>query len=115
MPNQNTFMPACDILIIDNAEDDTERFSEVFTNCGIRNVKYVYSAMDAFKYLHRIESPDELPKLIVTELYLPDISGIEFSDNLKTISKFSEIPVIVLYTVRRDESKKRIKDYIICS
>ena len=108
-------MPACDILIIDNVEDDVERFSEAFTNCGIKNVKYVYSAMDAFKYLHHVASIEELPKLIVTELYLPDISGIEFSDNIKAIPKFQEIPVIVLYTVKREEKKQRVKEYIICS
>ncbi len=105
-------MTTCDILIVDCIDDECDMVPEVFTHCGIANVGYVYSALQAFTYLQQIQNVEDLPKLIVTELYLPDISGIEFSANLKAIQKYQEIPVIVVYSNKNDKQKYLKREYI---
>ena len=70
-------MANCKILIIDDDEDDVEILADAFTQCGVDGVHYVYTAMEAFAYLEEVEH-ECLPKLIVTDLYLPGITGAKF-------------------------------------
>ena len=75
------------ILIIDDDTDDVEILSEAFTQNGVKSVNYVHSAIQAFMYLESIENKEDLPKLIVTDLYLPGITGKEFLADLKKDGK----------------------------
>jgi CheY-like chemotaxis protein len=102
-------MADCKILIIDDDEDDVEILSDAFAQCGVDSVHYVYSAMKAFMYLQEIE-PYCLPKLIVTDLYLPGITGAEFVKDLKGMDKYKHIPVIILSSVKSDKEIERYRE-----
>jgi CheY-like chemotaxis protein len=101
-------MTLCQILIIDDDTDDVEILSEAFTKSGVDRVHYVNSAMRAFTYLEQVERKEDLPQLIVTDLYLPGISGSEFLTDLKNMERYKHIPVIVLSTIK---SEKQIEKY----
>ena len=101
-------MTLCQILIIDDDTDDVEILSEAFTQSGVDCVHYVNSAMQAFNYLQQVDRKEDLPKLIVTDLYLPGISGAEFLADLKNMEPYKHIPVIVLSTTK---SEKQIEKY----
>ena len=110
-------MTDCKILIIDDDEDDVEILAEAFTNCGVDGVHYVYTAMEAFIYLQQV-AQDCLPKLIVTDHYLPGITGAEFLKDLKKMDKYKNIPVIVLATTKSDIEIEKYRemgaiDYVI--
>jgi len=110
-------MTDCKILIIDDDEDDVEILGEAFTNCGVDGVHYVYTAMEAFIYLQQV-AQDCLPKLIVTDHYLPGITGAEFLKDLKKMDKYKNIPVIVLATTKSDIEIEKYRemgaiDYVI--
>ena len=94
-------MAGCKILIIDDDEDDVELLSEAFLQCGVDEVHYVFSAMQAFLYLQEMEH-DCLPKLIITDHFLPGLTGAEFLKDLKGMEKYKHIHVIVLSTVKTD-------------
>ena len=96
------------ILIIDDDSDDVEILADAFTQSGVGSVHYVHSAMKAFMYLESINDPDQLPKLIVTDHYLPGITGREFLTDLKKMEKFKHIHVVVLSS---EKSKKEIERY----
>lgn len=102
-------MPICQILIIDDDNDDVEILAEAFTRSGVQKVHYVYTAMQAFNYLQEVDKDEDLPKLIVTDLYLPGISGAEFLTDLKKMERYKHIPVIVLSTVKSDREIERYK------
>lgn len=95
-------MTPCKILIIDDDEDDLQILAEAFTESGVESVHYVYSAMKAFMYLEGMEH-DCLPKLIVTDLHLPGITGAEFLKDLKGMKKYKHIHVVVLASVKSDK------------
>lgn len=102
-------MKACKILIIDDDEDDVEILAEAFTQCGVSAVHYVFSAIQAFMYLQEVDH-DSLPKLIVTDLYLPGITGDEFLKDLKKMDKYKHIPVIVLSSAKTPKEIEQYKE-----
>lgn len=99
-------MPACQILIIDDDEDDISLLSETLVSCGVEEVHYVFSAMEAFMYLQSIQAKTDLPKLIITDHYLPMIKGTEFMEDLKKMNSYKDIHVIVLSNVGPPEVEK---------
>ena len=101
-------MKNCKILIIDDDEDDIGLLSEALTQAGVDQLHYVYTAMQAFIYLEEVAA-DCLPKLIITDLYLPGITGAEFLQDLKKMDKYRNIHVVVLSTIK---SKKEIQRYL---
>jgi CheY-like chemotaxis protein len=111
-------MAGCKILIIDDDTDDVEILAEAFTQSGVDGVHYVHTAIQAFMYLESLENPEDLPKLIVTDLYLPGITGSEFLKDLKQMEKYKGIHVIVLTSTKTDKEIQKYKqlgaiDYLI--
>src|SRR3954447_10603649 len=102
-------MDPCKILIIDDDTDDVEILAEAFTQSGVESVHFVHTAMRAFIYLQTIEDPANLPKLIVTDRYLPGISGEQFLADLKKMEKYSKIHVIVLTSTKTEEEIEKYK------
>jgi CheY-like chemotaxis protein len=110
-------MAECKILIIDDDEDDVAILADAFTQCGVESVHYVFSAMQAFMYLQEV-APDCMPKLIVTDHFLPGLTGAEFLKDLKGMDKYKHIPVIVLASTKTQKEIERYKemgaiDYLI--
>lgn len=110
-------MSACKILMIDDDDDDVEILADAFLKSGVNAVHHVKTAMEAFIYLETMEH-QALPKLIITDNFLPGISGKEFLADLKGMEKYKDIPVVVLSTSKTDEEieeyqKMGILDYLL--
>ena len=110
-------MNTCKILMIDDDDDEIEILANAFLQSGVNAVHHVKTAMQAFIYLEAAEK-ECLPKLIITDNFLPGISGLEFLADLKTMEKYRHIPVVVLSTSKTDEeieeyNKIGILDYVI--
>lgn len=99
------------VLIVDDDQDDIEILADAFTQSGVESVHYVHSAMQAFMYLQSIEEKNNLPRLIVTDLYLPGITGAEFLKDLKGMEKYKHIHVIVLSAVKTEKEIERMKQF----
>lgn len=93
--------------MIDDDDDDVEILADAFLKSGVNAVHHVKTAMEAFIYLETMER-QSLPKLIITDNFLPGISGKEFLADLKGMEKYKDIPVVVLSTSKTDEE---IKEY----
>ena len=76
------------ILTLDDDIDDVEILADAFAQSGVDNVYYVHSGMQAFIYLQQFKRKDELPKLIVRDLYLPAITGAELLTDFKRMDKY---------------------------
>ena len=110
-------MTDCKILIIDDDEDDVQILADAFAQCGVDSIHYVYTAMEAFMYLQETKKSC-LPRLIVTDHFLPGMTGVEFLKDLKGMDKYRHIPVIVLATMKTDREIERYRemgalDYLI--
>src|SRR6476469_3569231 len=101
-------MTPCKILIIDDDTDDVEILADVFKTTGVEAIHYVHTALQAFMYLEEVKNT-ELPKLIVTDMHLPGITGQEFLMDLKRMEPYKHIHVIVLssHKSERDIEKAR--------
>lgn len=95
-------MIPCKILIIDDDTDDVEILADAFTRSGVEAVHYAHTAMQAFMYLEGVKDPENLPHLIVTDHYLPGITGSEFLKDLKGMERYKHIPVVVLSTIKTE-------------
>lgn len=114
---QSAAVALCKILIIDDDEDDVAVLSDAFTQCGVDGVHYVFSAMQAFIYLEDVEHSC-LPKLIITDHYLPGMTGAEFLKDLKGMAKYKHIHVVVLSTIKSEREMEKYRemgvlDYLI--
>lgn len=110
-------MTVCKILMIDDDEDDVEILAKAFLESGVDSVHHLKTAMQAFIYLEKTTA-ECLPKLIITDNFLPGISGKEFLADLKKMEKYKHIPVVVLSTSKTDEEteeyqKLGILEYVV--
>lgn len=100
------------IAIVDDEEDIVELVSTHIEKAGYKTVKF-YNGFDFLNFLNKAQ-----PELVILDLMLPDIDGIEICKKIKNNEKFSNIKVIML-TARSDESDRIVglelgaDDYVI--
>lgn len=91
-------MLTCNILIVDDDADDRDILLDSFRQIGVEHVHSVASADAAISFLQAIADDENLPKLIITDLNMPGISGHELLLALKGMRRYQYIPVIVCST-----------------
>jgi CheY-like chemotaxis protein len=99
------------ILIADDDQEDRYlldiAFKEIASTEDIRMVENGIQVMD---YLNGISEDHFLPALIVLDLNMPVLSGIETLARLKSNNRFKDIPVIIhstsVYEVEKEKCLK---------
>lgn len=100
------------ILVI----DDDRSMREILNHClsDSYEVKLEEDAYDALIYMQEGNIPD----LIISDLSMPKMSGLDFIQNVRKSNFFNNIPVIVLSA--KESSKERIEclrtgadDYVV--
>ncbi len=100
------------IAVVDDEPDILELLSVHLQNAGFE-VKTFTEGKTLFQFLNT-----HIPQLIILDLMLPDIDGLEICRNLRVDKKFTDIPIIML-TARGDETDRVLglelgaDDYII--
>ncbi|MCK4307474.1 response regulator transcription factor [candidate division WOR-3 bacterium] len=89
------------ILLVDDDEDFAETLNFYLTQKGYL-VNTANSSKEAFNKLK-----SEIPDVILLDIMLPDINGIEMCKELKADSDLSSIPVIMVTAKRK---RKYIED-----
>ncbi len=87
------------IAIIDDEPDIVELVSLHLKKAGFK-VRGFFDAKSFYQFLNK-----ETPELIILDLMLPDIDGIEICKYLKANERYSLIPIIML-TAKGEESDK---------
>lgn len=84
------------VLFVEDNPGDVRLAKEAFKDIGISvNLESVTRGKEAFEYL-RERDDDSRPDVILLDLHLPDMKGMEILDELKGSPEFESIPVIVL-------------------
>ena len=86
------------VLIIDDDADDRELLREVLQRDGIEPVLALESAQQVLAYLREIERDEDLPHLIVTDLNMQGMTGLELLHALKSAERYRRIAVVIYST-----------------
>jgi CheY-like chemotaxis protein len=96
------------ILVVEDNPDDFYLLKRAFMKNGIRNpVHWVQDGLEAIEYLQgqgryadREENP--LPKVVVVDLKMPRLGGLEFLEWVKSHPSLSLLPVLVMSSSNLD-------------
>ena len=98
------------MLVEDNPED------VAFTNRLLKHNKLdgdlvvAFSGSQAMEALEKKARECDLPNLILLDINLPDISGIDLLTRIKQDDRFRRIPVVILTGSNEDEDIQRSYD-----
>ncbi len=106
-------------LIIDDSNISIRILEDIFISNGYTDIKSVNSANEAIDYLLSINyaSVDTSVDIIITDLFMPGLDGIELCRKIHRIDKYKDIPIVMLTSVNDIDRLKEafeagITDYI---
>lgn len=86
------------ILVVDDDPDDRDIMNEAFNLQGSAEHLVLASAQEVFSYLQDVVRDEDLPRLIITDLNMPGITGFELLQALKGMQRYKHIDVFVYST-----------------
>ncbi len=96
------------ILLVEDDLVDSMTVKRAVKEVGIGNpITVAENGEDALDYLH---TTDKLPCLILLDINMPRMNGLEFLENIKHDPKYRRIPVIILTTSQEDQDKYKSFD-----
>lgn len=98
-------MKAVDILLVEDDPGDVFLIREAMKNSVFRfDIRVADNGEKALDYLYRrsAHAGAERPDLIVLDLNLPRINGLEVLREIKSVPELNTIPVIVLTTSKNE-------------
>jgi DNA-binding response OmpR family regulator len=103
----------CRILIVENDESLREGCAELLEENGYA-VSGAEDGVVALRILWE-SKPDELPDLILLDLWMPRMDGWQFKNEVKRVPAFSKIPIVVFTADRLSEDVLSIgaDDYVM--
>jgi CheY-like chemotaxis protein len=79
------------VLLVDDERENIRYLTTILEENGFKNI---FNAANGEEGLKQVEAVN--PGLIVLDIRMPRKSGIQMFNDLKTVSKFKDIPIIVL-------------------
>ncbi len=90
------------ILIVEDSATTRALIRAVIEDMGDFNTVEAGSGFEALKLL-----PTQEFNLVITDVNMPDINGLELIHFIKSNPRYSHIPMIIVSTERSEEDKKR--------
>lgn len=100
--------PAIEILLVEDNPNDVELALRSFKkNKLVNRIQIVHDGEEALDYLfgrgnYAGRDSSCMPRLIITDLNMPRVNGIELLKQIRSDSRTKDIPVIVLTTSREE-------------
>lgn len=95
------------ILLVEDNPVDIDLTRRAFARQKVSNpIEVARDGEEALDWIRRWEDGATLPAVILLDLKLPRVSGIEVLRHLKTHPRFSTIPVVILTTSSEDSDVK---------
>lgn len=92
------------ILLVDDDEVDMMTVRRAFTKLGTTNpLDHVWDGEEALAFLRNPAMPR--PGLILLDLNMPRMNGLEFLEAVKSDAALKTIPVVVLTTSREESDR----------
>ena len=107
----STSMQLPPILLVEDNPMDLDLTLRAFSKRKFSNhVQVARDGEEALAFLPRWEAGEALPAVILLDINLPKISGLEVLRQLKAHERFRRIPVVVLTSSREDKDLKTAYD-----
>ncbi len=90
------------ILIVEDSATTRSLIRAVIEEVGDFNIVEAPTGFDALKLL-----PAQEFDLVLTDINMPDINGLELINFIKNNPRYGHIPLIIVTTERSEEDKKR--------
>lgn len=90
------------ILIVEDSATTRALIRAFIEEMGEFNIVEAVSGFEALKLL-----PTQEFNLIITDINMPDINGLELINFIKNNTRYSHIPLIIVSTEKSEEDKKR--------
>ena len=98
------------ILLVEDDPDDAELAIMALNESRLANdIKHVWDGKEAIDYLLD-ESNDPLPQLVLLDLKLPKIGGLEVLKKIRSTLRTSRLPVVILTSSDEDNDITRSYD-----
>lgn len=98
------------MLVEDNIEDATFTERVLKFNKLHKDLVLAASGLEALEALEKCDRESNQPNLILLDINLPDISGIDLLKRIKKDARFSKIPVVILTGSNEDEDIQKSYD-----
>lgn len=92
------------ILVVDD-EADIAEMARIRLQANGYSVELAYDGLDAIEKAKRSK-----PDLIVLDIMMPQIDGLEVCRRLRQLPQTSEIPIIMLTALKSEETQRRSKE-----
>lgn len=86
------------ILIVDDSATNQILMEAILKEEGYDTLT-AFSAREAFKIIEKSK-----PSLVVLDLMMPEVNGFDFLKQIKSIEKFSDIPIVVVSAISSNET-----------
>jgi two-component system response regulator len=94
---------AVEVLLVEDNPDDAELTIRVLRKHHLaNNLVHLQDGEEALKFLFSKENNNNIPKLILLDLKMPKVDGIEVLRRIKNDSLKKIIPVVVLTSSKED-------------
>lgn len=91
------------VLVVDDSEDDIELMIEALRSCNFANeIITKRDGVEALEYLLPL-SPADLPQVVVLDLKMPRLSGLDVLKRLRAHEPTRLLPVVVLTSSDHEE------------
>lgn len=91
-----------EILFVEDSLDDAALTIRAFNKSGFTNkLHHVIDGAEALDFLYcrgkyQDRSPEDFPKLILLDLKMPKVSGLQVLEKIKTDLRLKSVPVVML-------------------
>ena len=108
---------SAEILLVEDSPDDVEFFAHTFNKAGLAaRLRVIPDGAEALEYIlctgrHAGRNPASRPKVIILDLKLPKVDGLEVLRRLKADPRARAIPVVILSSSQ--EERDLIESYEI--
>lgn len=122
MKTHRSIMKKINLLLIEDSEEDVILIEESLDACNADyiNITNVSDGEEALNYLYKNEGYEDsiTPDLILLDLNIPKINGLEVLETIKNDGKLNNIPVIVMTSSNlssdiKESYSKNANSYII--
>jgi CheY-like chemotaxis protein len=109
--NQN-FHPERPILLVEDNPMDIDLTLRAFKKEGLTNpIEIARDGEEALSFIPRWEAGDPWPLIVLMDLKLPKVGGLEVTRSFKEHPEFKVIPIVVLTSSSEDKDIKTAYQY----